>query len=105
MEPASEIKALQLDLKNIGLLHEQPVKRYLQGRQKWDQRFSSATKRVKKERRKQILNAANLEREKRLEEDDEQDLWDLTGEHPPPSSIAARKDNVGLSMVFLYFTD
>lgn len=105
MEPASEIKALQLDPENIGLLHEEPIKRYLQGRKKWDQKFARATKRVRKQRRKQIEAAANLERERRMArengeraerdgDDESASLWHLPGENPPPSSIAARKDTV-----------
>ena len=94
-----------MDPENIGLLHEEPVKRYLQGRKKWDRKFAHTTKRVRKERRKQVEAAANLERERRIrrekgkseEEDDDAEptsLWHLPGENPPPSSIAARKDTV-----------
>lgn len=130
LEPAEEIHTLQMDPNELGLIKEEPVKRYLAGIAIAQKKFKRAYKRVNKHRERnlrksvkeeakrlrhrlqeteRLMNDGKLPRAPILRELDgeqresfvdspramvehEEGIWELRGERPPPSSIAARKD-------------
>ena len=52
MEDISEIPCLQLKANEIGLMREAPARRWLDGQNKWDEKFKGTAKRVEKRREK-----------------------------------------------------
>ncbi|KAH7040292.1 uncharacterized protein B0I36DRAFT_8313 [Microdochium trichocladiopsis] len=75
MEPESEIVACNLDPESIGVVKEGPVRKWLEARRQWDNRFGSASAKVYKRRLKEMVAGYEV----------------FEGEHPPPSSMAARR--------------
>lgn len=93
----------------------------LAGKELWDKRFKKSYERVKKQRAREIKRSVEDEeaRIKRMlsnlshrppdagtdgadGSDDFAGVWTLKGEHPPPSSIAARKDTVSLGKHLIF---
>jgi len=75
MEPESEIEACNLAPESIGVIKEGPVRKWLEARRQWDNKFGSASAKVYKQRLKEMVAGYEA----------------FEGEHPPPSSIAARR--------------
>ncbi|KZT38355.1 alpha/beta-hydrolase [Sistotremastrum suecicum HHB10207 ss-3] len=110
LEPASEIPAMQLPLREIGLIKERPANRWLQGQGKWDHRFRRKAEKIVKKRIRNSEKADRIVRNATMRGllDDltesgphQGDDWesrrrwgplDLRGENPPPSAIAGRRD-------------
>lgn len=122
MELVADLDILHLHPDTIGLVKEGPVKRYLTGKAEWDSRFLKAYEQVQKARESHLAKSVREESErilKRVAKDKSkvksssspstkselspdlvsqntgsnvEGIWELHGEKPPPSSIAARKD-------------
>ncbi|KAJ1338370.1 hormone-sensitive lipase [Microdochium nivale] len=75
MEPEAEIEACNLAPESIGMVKEGPVRKWLDIRREWDTRFGNASAKVHKKRLKELVAGYEL----------------FEGEHPPPSSMAARR--------------
>lgn len=75
MEPESEVEACNLAPESIGVIKEGPVRKWLEARRQWDNKFGSASAKVYKRRLKEMVAGYEV----------------FEGEHPPPSSIAARR--------------
>ena len=121
MEPANELAALQVAADAVGAVSEPSLRRYLQGKAKFDAKFSGTLKSIGKERDRN-LRLAHKEGDKSLghlesylrkvteKSDCGEDVldsprfqkftagswnwsWALDeDEHPPPSSIVSRRD-------------
>ncbi|KAG8932784.1 hypothetical protein FRC02_000553 [Tulasnella sp. 418] len=52
LEEESKLIACTLPLEEIGVLNERSVKRYLEGQERWDKKFHSVTKSIKRSREK-----------------------------------------------------
>lgn len=121
LEEAQLLQALQMQQEEIGVVKEGAVRRYLNGQSKWDDKFKKEAKRVAKRRQKNeervkvMLEQAakegllkelpsqdgHPEAHETKEGDNQADGWAdlvrlgplaLTGETPPPSAIAGRRD-------------
>ena len=121
MEPETELAALQVAADAVGAVCEPSIRRYLQGKAKFDAKFSGTLKSIGKERDRN-LRLAHKEGDKSLghlesylrkvteKSDSGEDVldsprfqkvtagswnwsWALDeDEHPPPSSIVSRRD-------------
>lgn len=121
MEPEADLTAFQLKAGAVGAISELSLRRYMQGKDKYDAKFSSTVKSIGKER-KRNLKLARKEGDKSLghlesylqkvteKSDNGQNVldsprlqkvaagswswsWALDeDEHPPPSSIVSRRD-------------
>ena len=121
MEPETELAAFQLKAGNVGVVCEVSLRRYMQGKTKYDTKFSGTFKSIGKERKRNLKLAhkegdrslSHLESylEKVTEKSDSGKnvldsprlqkvtagswswSWALDeDEHPPPSSIVSRRD-------------
>ncbi|KAI0429107.1 hypothetical protein F5Y09DRAFT_311253 [Xylaria sp. FL1042] len=79
LEPASELPACTLDPNEIGVIKEDPVRKWLEARRYWDSRFESTRAKVHKKRLKEMLAG----------------YQGFDGETPPPSALAARRKATG----------
>ena len=121
LEPEAELPAFQLKADHVGMVSELSLRRYIQGKDKYDKKFSGTLKNVVKERMHN-LKLAHKEGDKSLghlesylqkvteKSDRGKDVldsprlqkvtagswnwsWALDeDEHPPPSSIVSRRD-------------
>jgi len=81
----SDLPALQLSPDEVGAVKPGPVQKWLQARKTWDDKYASTKRKVQKERIR--LQASGEIRPSEI------------GEHPPPSSLAARRtDKVAIAM-------
>ncbi|KAI1871317.1 uncharacterized protein JN550_004762 [Neoarthrinium moseri] len=71
----SELIACNMDPKDIGVVKEGPVRKWLATRAQWDNRFGSARAKIHKQRLKEMV--AGYEQ--------------FDGETPPPSALASRR--------------
>ncbi|KAI0079263.1 alpha/beta-hydrolase [Panus rudis PR-1116 ss-1] len=118
LEPESELAAFSLPQELIGVVSELAIRRYLDGRTKFDKKFKRAAKAIARHRKRNLelakQDAANhmTRLQHYLAHDDEEKHRRLPGvkeallengswswawaldadEHPPPSSIVARRD-------------
>lgn len=121
LEPEAELPALQLKANLVGVVSELSLRRYIQGKAKFDNKFSGTLKSVAKERMRNLklarkegdVSLGYLEsylRKVTENSDSGQDIlesprlqkvtsgswnwsWALDeDEHPPPSSIVSRRD-------------
>ncbi|KAF9268529.1 alpha/beta-hydrolase [Marasmius fiardii PR-910] len=120
LEPEFELDACCVPHKMIGALSELAIRRYFDGRKKFDSKFASTMRAIENHRRKHLERAKkdtirnmnvlqnSLEREEQLKKEEgfnsaiKEGLlassgwswaWALdTNEHPPPSSIVSRRD-------------
>lgn len=114
MEPASEMPSIPTE--QVGLIKEAPVRRWLNGLDEWDHKFSHTAKKVRKERERNevearvILDSFVKEQEEsgvgasiigetgnkgaQWVEEKRYGPLDLSGEFPPPSAICGRRDTV-----------
>ncbi|CAL1711368.1 unnamed protein product [Somion occarium] len=118
LEPESELPAFSLPQELIGVISELAMRRYLDGRVKFDKKFSSTTKSIAKHRRRNLelakknavknmtqlqtyieegkIHQGACERLRGVKEgtlDSWSWAWALDAdEHPPPSSIVSRRD-------------
>lgn len=121
MEPEAELPAFQLNADLVGAISELSLRRYIQGKAKFDKKFSRTFKNVIKERKRNLelaheegdVSLGYLEsylRKVTEKSDSGQDVlnsprlqkvtagswnwsWALDeDEHPPPSSIVSRRD-------------
>ncbi|ODQ49681.1 alpha/beta-hydrolase [Saitoella complicata NRRL Y-17804] len=80
MEPESEMYQLAIPLEEIGVIKEGPVKRWMEGKSKFDAKYKKAKLRVQKER---ATAYARAKKEGFVE-------GRLRGERPPPSAVVSR---------------
>ncbi|KAH8666386.1 hypothetical protein BX600DRAFT_511325 [Xylariales sp. PMI_506] len=73
--PESALAACNMATKDIGIIKEGPVRKWLQSRSQWDIRFGSARAKVHKRRLKEMLVGYET----------------FEGEFPPPSALAGRR--------------
>ncbi|TFY75920.1 hypothetical protein EWM64_g8092 [Hericium alpestre] len=115
LEPAETLPALQVPTEIIGEINELAIMRYINGKTKFDKKFSSTIKRIEKHRQRNLKVASKdtLTHISRLQHYLEKEstgkkhtlseglgastnwtlAWALDAdEHPPPSSIVARRD-------------
>ncbi|KAI0408486.1 Alpha/Beta hydrolase protein [Xylaria palmicola] len=79
LEPAAELPGCVLDPNEIGVIKEGPVKKWLEARRQWDNRFSAVRVKVHKRRLKEMMAG----------------YQGFDGETPPPSALAARRKVAG----------
>lgn len=119
LEPEADLVALRVPPEAIGVLSELSVRRYLDGKTKFDKKFSGTIKTIEKHRNRNLERSkkdmvrnmtqlqhhlvAKDDRGKETEKGIKEGLlaasgswswaWALDGgERPPPSSIVARRD-------------
>ena len=121
LEPEDKLPGLQLKESLVGALCESSLRRYMQGKAKWDGKFSGTTKSVDKERRRNLklahkegdkamghlesylqkatersnsgFNVLDSPRLQKVTAGSWNWSWALDeDEHPPPSSIVSRRD-------------
>ncbi|KAK7036461.1 hypothetical protein VNI00_011658 [Paramarasmius palmivorus] len=121
LEPESELDACRVPPELIGALSELAIRRYIEGRKKFDAKYASTMRAIEKHRKRHLERAKkdtiknmsvlqhSLEKEeqKKKEDDNAQSTirdgllassgwswaWALdSDEHPPPSSIVSRRD-------------
>ncbi|KAG7091172.1 hypothetical protein E1B28_010224 [Marasmius oreades] len=120
LEPESELDACCVPHEMIGALSELAIRRYFDGRKKFDTKFASTIRAIEKHRRKHLERAKkdtirnmnviqnSLEREEQMKKGEGSNsgikegllassgwtwAWALdSDEHPPPSSIVSRRD-------------
>jgi acetyl esterase/lipase len=122
LEPESELPACSMPPERLGVVGELAVRRYLDGKSKWSERYGRAEKHIRKMRTRNLLLARketairnvaqlqmhffqssnafaeNVDSEKGVKEGLRSAAswawaWALDGEErPPPSSIVARRD-------------
>ncbi|KAI9866055.1 MAG: hypothetical protein M1830_006047 [Pleopsidium flavum] len=76
LEPASLLPALQMAPNEIGVIKPGPVRKWLEGKQRWDTKFAREKRRVQKQRIKEMAQQS-------------QGFGD--DEVPPPSALAGRR--------------
>lgn len=76
LEPASELPGCSLPASEVGVIKEGPVKKWMAAKKEWDTKFSSAKRRVQKQRAKEMAKGYS-----QFEH----------GEVPPPSALAGRR--------------
>lgn len=76
LAPESQIPALNLDPASMGVIKEGPVRKWLQKKSEWDQKFAREKRKVQKLRTKQMAQG-----------------YDVIGdeETPPPTALAGRR--------------
>ncbi|KAI1823819.1 alpha/beta-hydrolase [Xylaria intraflava] len=79
LEPASELPGCVLDPSDVGVIKEGPVRKWLEARRQWDNRFGTARAKVHKRRLKEMMAG----------------YLGFDGETPPPSALAARRKTAG----------
>ncbi|KAL7276603.1 hypothetical protein RUND412_000407 [Rhizina undulata] len=77
-----ELDGCQLPKEEIGVIKAEPVKRWMEGKDAWDKKFSKARKEVDKAR-------AQMKESESVGEDE------YAGERPPPSALVARRRKEG----------
>ncbi|KAL0579609.1 hypothetical protein V5O48_002381 [Marasmius crinis-equi] len=120
LEPESELDACHVPHEVIGSLSELAIRRYFDGKRKFDAKFASTIRAIEKHRRKHLERAKkdtiknmnvlqnSLEREEKANKEDGNNTsikeallassgwswaWALDGDElPPPSSIVSRRD-------------
>ncbi|KAI1636962.1 hypothetical protein F4809DRAFT_359043 [Biscogniauxia mediterranea] len=75
LEPESELPACQLPPNEIGVVKEGPVRKWLETRRQWDNRYGSLRAKVHKRRLKEMMAGYEV----------------FEGETPPPSALAGRR--------------
>ncbi|TGJ88532.1 hypothetical protein E0Z10_g230 [Xylaria hypoxylon] len=75
LEPAAELPACTLNPSEIGVVKEGPVRKWLEARRQWDNRFDATRVKVHKRRLKEMRAG----------------YQGFDGETPPPSALAARR--------------
>ncbi len=75
LEPPSELPACNMLPEEIGVVKEGPVRKWLEARRQWDERFASVQAKVQKQRLK-AMAAGRV---------------GFDGETPPPSALAGRR--------------
>ncbi|KAI0184846.1 hypothetical protein EV127DRAFT_443131 [Xylaria flabelliformis] len=75
LEPASELPACTLDPNEVGVIKQGPVKKWLEARRQWDNRFNATRVKVHKKRLREMMAG----------------YQGFDGETPPPSALAARR--------------
>ncbi|RYP09397.1 hypothetical protein DL765_008460 [Monosporascus sp. GIB2] len=75
LEPASDLPACNMRPEDIGVVKEGPVRKWLEARRQWDNRFGSAAAKVRKQRLRAMVAGYD----------------GFDGETPPPSALAGRR--------------
>ncbi|KAG4429018.1 hypothetical protein IFR05_015501 [Cadophora sp. M221] len=76
LEPASELPGCNVPASEVGVIKQGPVKKWMAAKKEWDTKFSSAKRRVQKQRAKEMAKGYS-----QFE----------NGEVPPPSALAGRR--------------
>ncbi|KAI0483660.1 hypothetical protein F4859DRAFT_407888 [Xylaria cf. heliscus] len=79
LEPASELPGCTLNPNEVGVIKQGPVKKWLEARRQWDNRFATTRTKIHKKRLKEMMAG----------------YQGFDGERPPPSSLAARRKVAG----------
>jgi hypothetical protein len=77
MEPAFELPGCKMDPSDVGVIKEEPVRKWMKAKREWDTKFASAKRRVQKQRAREIAQGY-----RQFE----------GGEVPPPSALAGRRN-------------
>ncbi|KAI1758072.1 alpha/beta-hydrolase [Xylaria castorea] len=75
LEPAPELPGCTLDPNEVGVIKQGPVKKWLEARRQWDNRFGTTRTKVHKKRLREMMAG----------------YQGFDGETPPPSALAARR--------------
>ncbi|KAI0026247.1 alpha/beta-hydrolase [Xylariomycetidae sp. FL0641] len=75
LEPAAELPSCIMDPREIGVIKEGPVRKWLEARRQWDSRYGGVKAKVHKKRLKEMIEG----------------YVGFDGETPPPSSLASRR--------------
>ncbi|RYP12018.1 hypothetical protein DL767_011524 [Monosporascus sp. MG133] len=75
LEPASDLPACNMHPEDIGVVKVGPVRKWLEARRQWDNRFGSAAAKVRKQRLRAMVAGYD----------------GFDGETPPPSALAGRR--------------
>ncbi|KAI1121270.1 hypothetical protein F5Y10DRAFT_256659 [Nemania abortiva] len=79
LESAAELPSCVLNPNEIGVIKEGPVRKWLEARRQWDNRFSAVRVKVHKRRLKEMMAG----------------YQGFDGETPPPSALASRRKAAG----------
>ncbi|RJE25900.1 Lipase esterase family protein [Aspergillus sclerotialis] len=80
LDPPSTYEVLQIPSSAVGAINPQLVKRWIEGKREWDEKFAKEKRRMQQQRIKELSHG----------------LRDFNGESPPPSSLAARRAAPGV---------
>ena len=80
LDPPSAYEVLQIPSSAVGAINPQLVKRWIEGKREWDEKFAKEKRRMQQQRIKELSHG----------------LRDFNGESPPPSSLAARRAAPGV---------
>lgn len=86
LPPASELECMQLPMEEIGCIKPEPVRRWMEGKKIWDEKYAKAKKRVQEQRAKEIAEGGYLEFE---------DDGSGVVERPPGSALVGRRRKEG----------
>ncbi|KAI0010378.1 alpha/beta-hydrolase [Xylariaceae sp. FL0662B] len=75
LDPAADLPGCQLDPNEVGVIKEGPVRKWLETRAQWDNRYGSARAKIHKQRLKEMAAG----------------YVGFDGELPPPSALAGRR--------------
>lgn len=75
LEPPTDLPACNMRPEDVGVVKEGPVRKWLEARRQWDNRFGSVRAKVQKRRLKAMMEGYN----------------GFDGETPPPSALAGRR--------------
>lgn len=75
LPPASDFLALNMKPEDIGVIKQEPVRRWMAAKEKWDTKFATAKREVQKKRAKEMSSGYLI----------------VEGERPPPSAAAGRR--------------
>lgn len=76
LEPESDLPCCNMSAKDIGVIKEGPVRKWMAAKRQWDTKFASSKRKVQKQRAKEMAEGY-------------QQFGD--GEVPPPSALAGRR--------------
>lgn len=80
LDPPSSYEVLQIPSSQVGAINPKLVKRWVEGKKEWDEKFAKEKLRMQQERLHELSHG----------------LHDFDGETPPPSSLAARRAAPGV---------
>lgn len=78
LPPASDFLALNMKPEDIGVIKQEPVRRWMAAKEKWDTKFAAAKREVQRKRAKELSSGY---------------FGIAEGEKPPPSAAAGRRKN------------
>jgi acetyl esterase/lipase len=77
LAPAAELPAMQMPASDIGVIKPGPVRKWLEAKKEWDQKYAREKRKVQKQRIKEMVQGGSE--------------GFGAGEQPPPSALAGRR--------------